>query len=119
MTTALFTTRYVRLSPKKAEVIARTIKKMSPQLALETLVRTREKQANLFSKVIGAAISDAVQNKKMNKDELVFDSIQVTKGPAFKRWTPVARGIAHPIKKRTTHIKIILKEKERKELKET
>ena len=44
----------------------------------------------------------------MNENELIFESIQVTKGPAFKRWNPVARGMAHPIKKRMSHIKIVL-----------
>ncbi|MBI2611314.1 50S ribosomal protein L22 [Candidatus Gottesmanbacteria bacterium] len=109
--TSIFTSKYIRLSPKKAEVFARTIKKMSPQRALETLLLTREKQAVLFSKIIEGAIADAVNNKKLSRDNLIFESIQVTKGPAFKRWNPVARGMAHPIKKRTSHIKIVLGQK--------
>lgn len=117
MTTTIFTTKHVRLSPKKAEVLARTIKKLSPGVALDTLSLTREKQAGLFSKIIASAIANAVTNKKMNRDALVFDSIQVTKGQAFKRWTPVARGMAHPIKKRTSHITIVLKEKIKQESK--
>lgn len=117
MQSVVFTTKYVRLSPKKAEVLARQIQKMSPKHALETLVLTREKQATLFLKILEAAIANAVTNRKLNEDALVFESIQVTKGPAFKRWTAVARGMAHPIKKRTSHIKVVLKEKVSQETK--
>ena len=47
----------------------------------------------------------------MNLQNLVIKEIIINKGPFFKRWQPVSRGMAHPIKKRTSHIKVLIAEK--------
>lgn len=104
------TAKYLGMSPKKARALAESIKKMKPSVALSSLLMAREKDARLFSKAIKGAIADATNNFKLNENSLVFSSIQVGKGPFSKRWQPVARGMAHSIKKRTTHVKIILEE---------
>ena len=91
--------------------MARTLKKIEPDKAVQMLNLTHEKQSVIFAKIIASAVKDAVENEKMNRDLLIFESIQVHKGPAFKRWKPVARGMAHAIKKRTSHVKITLSEK--------
>jgi large subunit ribosomal protein L22 len=103
--------KYLRLSPKKTKFLVAGIKNLTPVDALSRLSITKEKSARLLSKVIKSAISNAVNNSKLSENMLVFASIEVGKGPFSKRWQPVARGMAHQIKKRTTHIKIILEEK--------
>ena len=84
---------------------------MKPQDAVDRLSGGYAKGYILFAKAIKSALSDSVNNYKLDKDSLTFKSLEVGKGPHFKRWQPVARGMAHQIKKRTTHLKIVLEEK--------
>lgn len=109
------TTKYIRMSPKKAKFLADTIRKIAPIDAVTRLTFAKEKGAVLFSKAISQALADATNNYKLNAQDLIFKSLEVNKGPVIKRWQPVARGMAHQIKKRTTHIKIVLEEKKKKE----
>ncbi|OGG15065.1 50S ribosomal protein L22 [Candidatus Gottesmanbacteria bacterium RIFCSPHIGHO2_01_FULL_39_10] len=106
--------RYIRISPKKAKFLANTVKKMNPQDAVERLSAGHQKGYTLFAKAIKSALSDSVNNYKLDKNTLIFKSLEVGKGPHFKRWQPVARGMAHQIKKRTTHLKIVLEEQNSK-----
>ena len=103
--------KYLRASPRKIKPIAEAISHLSPQEALERLKFSPKKGAKLLSKVLRQAIANAVNNKKVKEKDLKILSILVNKGPTFKRWQPVSRGRAHPILKRTCHIKVILKTK--------
>ena len=58
-------------------------------------------------------MSNATNNLKLNSKDLRIKTIEILKGPFYKRWQPVSRGMAHQIKKRTTHIKVILEEKQK------
>ncbi len=104
-------TRYVRVSPKKIKFLIRGIKGMKPKDALTRLTFMKEKTTHILAKAIKTALSDAVNNYKLLEDNLVFVSIETGKGPMLKRWQPVARGMAHQIKKRTSNLKIVLEEK--------
>lgn len=107
------TSRYIRISPKKASFLADSIKKLTPKAAVAVLSLSRDKSSIVLSKAIKQALSDATNNYKLNENNIIFNGIVILKGPFFKRWQPVARGMAHQIKKRTTHIKIILKESDK------
>lgn len=107
---SITTAKYIRISPKKTSFLVASIRKLSPKLALERLAFAKDKESFVVGKIIKSALADATNNLKLNEDKLKFASIQIGKGPVFKRWQPVARGMAHSIKKRTAHIKIILEE---------
>lgn len=108
--------KYIRISPDKARLVANQIKKMSPREAVRVLNNVSKSAAPILQKVIKSAIANAKHNLGLSEESLVFKEIQVQKGPMFKRYQPVARGRAHPILKRTSHIKVILEGEQKKEL---
>lgn len=80
--------------------------------AQEQLAFLDKKSAETVAKLLKSAIANAKHNFKV-KDEadLFIKKITVDSGPAFKRFRPVSRGSAHQIKKKTSHIEIVLAEK--------
>jgi len=104
----------IRSSPQKLRLVVKAIKNLPPLQALDYLKFLNKKACQPLAKTIKQAINNAVYNQKINKDDLRFDKIEVGAGPLLKRWRPVSRGRAHPILKRTSHIKISLKIKEQK-----
>lgn len=103
-------TKYVRISPKKAREITRAIQGMPANEALERLRFIPRKSARLVAKTLKSAIANAENNAEISSDELIIFRALVEEGPALKRFRPAARGSAHPIRKRTSHIRIILAE---------
>ena len=103
-------TKYLRISPKKVKSTARNISGLNTRAALARLLFANTKASRILIKTINSAVANAVNNLKKNSDNLIIRSISVNKGPAFKRWQPVSRGMAHKIKKPTSHIKIVLEE---------
>lgn len=94
--------------------LAKKIVGLNPQDAIDRLEVSMTKKEKLISAALKSALYNAINNHKLDKALLVVKSIEIQKGPFFKRWQPVSRGMAHQIQKRTTHIKIILTEKKRK-----
>ncbi len=105
--------KYLLLSPKKIRVVVALIKKMNPTLAAETLSLVGKSAAEPLRKVILQALANA-RVKGISETSLTFKEIQITEGPRLKRGNPVSRGMWHPIKKRMSHIRIILATKEEK-----
>ncbi len=103
-------TKYLRVSPKKVKSTARNISGLNTTVALEKLLFANTKASRMLTKSIKSAVANAVNNLKKNADNLIIRSISVNKGPVLKRWQPVSRGMAHKIKKPTSHIKIVLEE---------
>ena len=101
-------TKYTRISPKKAREIAREIQGRNAAEALEMLKFIPRKSARLLAKTLHSAISNAENNNNITGDALTIESAIIEEGPAFRRFRPVARGMAHPYKKRTSHIRIVL-----------
>jgi large subunit ribosomal protein L22 len=99
--------KYYWMSPKKIRVMVDVVKKMTPLEAIEKLPFIGKKAAEPLSKVITQAIANA-KNKGLSDKDLVFKEIQINEGPRFKRGRPVSRGQWHPIKKRTSHIRVVL-----------
>jgi large subunit ribosomal protein L22 len=102
--------KFVRISPQKMRSVADGVRKMSPQEALDALQFMNKKGAKPLRKTIKSAIANAAHNFDMDKDNLTFKEINIGEGTTYKRWRPVARGRAHQILKRTSHIKVILEE---------
>lgn len=101
-------TKYARMSPLKVRKVARTIQGLNAAEALEILNNIHRKSARLISKTLKSAISNAENNNNLSSDSLKIVSTIIEEGPAFKRFRPAARGSAHPYKKRTSHIRIVL-----------
>src|SRR3989304_5491438 len=106
----------VRMSPEKVRLVVDQIKKMTPQQAIKILDFVPKKSSLPLKKVITSAIANAKNNFNLSEDSLTFREISVTKGIVFKRFKAVARGRAHPILKRTSHIKVVLEGEQRKEV---
>jgi len=98
--------RQTRISPKKANLIAGTVRGKKVSEALNILKFMPKKGAKLLYKTIHSAASNAVNNFNQVMDELYVTTILVTKGPTYKRSLPISRGRTHPIRKRTAHITV-------------
>jgi large subunit ribosomal protein L22 len=103
----LSTQKYIRTSPRKLRLVVQMIKGLEPTKAIEVLPLSGKRGAYSVAKVIKSAIANAVA-KGENQKDLIFKEIQVGEGPRLKRGRPIARGQWHPIKKRMSHIRIIL-----------
>lgn len=103
-------TKYARMSPKKMREVARVIVGRPATEAKELLRFIPRKSARLIAKTLDSAMANAENNHSLSAESLIVRSAQIDEGPAFRRYQPVARGSAHPIKKRTSHITIILSE---------
>ena len=101
-------TKYARMSPVKVREITRAIQGRNAAEAVEILRFIPRKSARLVSKTLQSAIANAENNNNLSSDTLMIESATVEQGPAFKRFRPVARGSAHPYKKRTSNIRIVL-----------
>jgi large subunit ribosomal protein L22 len=100
------TTKYVRLSPKKARDVAREIQGLPVSAALDILTYTPKKAAFLISKTLRTAIADAENNFELDTNSLVIKEAVIGAGPTLRRFKPRAKGAAGPILRRTSHISI-------------
>jgi large subunit ribosomal protein L22 len=104
--------KYARISSQKARQVTRAITGLPVSQALSVLDFTPKKAAFLVGKVLRSAVANAENNHELDAEELVVRSAVATPGPTLKRIMPRARGSAAPIKKRMTHITVILGAKE-------
>ena len=101
-------TKSVRISAFKAREVTRVIQGLPAADALDMLSFYPKKAARLISKTLNTAIANAEHNNNLRRENLVVKEAVVGEGPTFKRFQPKARGSAGPIRKRTSHIRIIL-----------
>ena len=100
--------RSVRITPKKANLVAGMVRGCTVSEALESLRRTNKKAARILEKVIASAAANAQHNEKQKTEELVIQSIVVNKAQAYNRGVPMARGRVRPIRKFMSHIEVTL-----------
>ena len=110
------TAKYIKISPQKVRLVVDQIKKMTPQHAVTILDHVTKSSAKPLKKVIASAIANAKNNFGQDEQTLKFKSLFVGTGPVSKRYQPVARGRAHAILKRTSHITVILEGEKSKEV---
>jgi large subunit ribosomal protein L22 len=103
--------RKIRISPKKANVVAGLVRGKDVVQALETLKFTPKKAADMFYKVILSAAQNAEKNNDMKRENLKIKEVIVNKGQVWKRFLPSTRGRALPLAKPTTHISVTLEKK--------
>ena len=100
-------TRYVRVSPRKARIVLDGRGKNVVK-AQETLRFTNRAVAEIIEKTLNSAVANAAQKGLTNPDRLVVSACYADEGPTMKRIRPRAKGSASRIRKRTSHITIIV-----------
>lgn len=103
--------RYVRMSPQKVRLVVDLIRGKKLEDAERILAFTRKRAAVAVSKLIKSARANAAQNPRIDEHILYIKEIYVDQGPSLKRWRARAQGRAAPIKKRTSHITVVLDER--------
>jgi large subunit ribosomal protein L22 len=105
-------TKSVKISAFKAREVTREIQGMPVLQALDVVRFSPKKAARFIDKTLRTAIANAENNNRLKVQNLVIKEAVVGEGPTMKRSQPKARGSAGPIRKRTSHIRIILTERE-------
>ena len=103
--------RYVRVSPRKARFVTELVKGKKVEEALNILAFTKKAFAKTLTKLINSAVANAQQNNQMDVDTLMIKRISVDGGPTLKRYMPRAMGRATMIRKRTSHVMVVLDKK--------
>ncbi|PKL36306.1 50S ribosomal protein L22 [Candidatus Peregrinibacteria bacterium HGW-Peregrinibacteria-1] len=111
--------KQIRISPKKANLIASLVRNKSVQEAIDTLEFTPKKTAPILRKLIMSAAANAENNFKQDPAALYVKEIIVTEGPTYKRSLPISKGRVHPVMKRTSHITVKVESKVVEEPKKT
>ena len=100
--------RHSGLSASKARQVLDLIRGQDVDRAAEILIGTERGAADVIGKVLNSAVSNAAHNDQQNPDELYVSACYADEGATAKRWRPRARGRATRIRKRTSHITIIV-----------
>lgn len=104
--------RNVRISPRKVKIVCDLIRGKDVAEANAIIMNTPKAASELLSKLLKSAVANAENNNHMNVDKLYVSEVFVTPGPIMKRIRPMSHGRAFRILKRTSHITVVLKEKE-------
>jgi ribosomal protein L22 len=100
--------RYVRVAPRKARLIANQVRGLHIEQARALLAFSPRGAAQDISKLIESAASNAENNHELIADEMLISEITVDEGPTLRRFRPRAMGRASRINKRTCHIAVAL-----------
>ncbi|MGE5529633.1 MAG: 50S ribosomal protein L22 [Patescibacteria group bacterium] len=104
--------RFVRIAPRKARQVIDLIRGKQVNQALQILEFTPRLAAEVVTKVVKSALANAENNHNLNRDSLVVAEAYVDQGPTMKRMHQRAQGRMALIHKRTSHITVVLREKE-------
>lgn len=104
--------KYIRMAPRKLRLVARAIKGRPVPEARGILEFSQKRAARTMAKVLKSAVANAENNRSLDPAELVVHLAWVDEGPTGKGWIPRARGRASQVKKRTSHVTIVVKERE-------
>lgn len=100
--------RYIRMSPRKVRLVVDLIRGLNVQEAKAQLSFSKKAAAEPVLKLLNSAIANATHNFNMEASDLYVKTITADGGPTLKRWRPRAFGRAGAIRKRTSHINIVL-----------
>ena len=103
--------KYARVGCQKARLVADLVRGKDVSEAVKTLTYLNKKSATMIKKLIESAVANADYKKTMDIDKLYVKSIMVDGGPALKRFMPRAQGRAFGIRKKTSHINVVLEER--------
>ena len=103
--------KYARISPRKVKIVLDLIRGKDTDTAMAILKNTNKSASEYLVKLLGSAIANAVNNFDMDETALYVSECYVCPGPTLKRIMPRAKGSADRILKRTSHVTIVVKEK--------
>lgn len=103
--------KYVRISPRKVNIVLNLIRGKDVKEALAILKFTPKAASEIVTKIVKSAAANAENNHEMNPDNLYIAETYANQGPTLKRFQPHAQGRAFRINKRTSHITVVLKER--------
>lgn len=104
--------RHLRISPRKARLVVDMIRGKNVGEALRILDFTPRKAARMVTKTLKSVIANAENTQSVDVDRLYVKRIAVDEGVTIKRFLPRAHGRATPIRKRTSHITIVVDERQ-------
>ena len=97
-----------RMSPRKVRLVTDLIKGMPVEAAIQQLQFSRKHAARPVMKLLQSAVANAMHNHQADRESLMITSTLVNSGATLHRWMPRAMGRATPIRKRTSHVTIVL-----------
>lgn len=103
--------KYIRISPRKVRPVIDLIRGKKIDEALAVLRYTPNRAAGAITKVVNSAVANAENNLQLSKDDLFVKACYVDEGPSLRRLMPRAQGRADIIRRRTSHITVVVGEK--------
>lgn len=103
--------RYVRMSPMKIDIVLDLIRGKDVNEAFAILQYTPKDAAVLVNKILKSAVSNAENNMNLDRNRLFVAEAHTGQGPTLRRFQPHAQGRAFAIKKRTSHITLVVRER--------
>ncbi len=103
--------RFVRIAPRKAQLVVDLIRGKKVGEAIAILRHTPKAASEVVEKLLNSAIANAEHNNSLDPNNLVISQVYVNQGPTLKRFRPRAMGRASRINKRTSHITLVVSEK--------
>ncbi len=104
--------KYARISPRKVKIVLDLIRNQDADKAMAILKFTPKAACEYLEKLLASAIANAQNNHDMDVSKLYVAECFVDPGPTLKRIRPKDHGRAHRILKRTSHVTLILRERE-------
>ncbi len=108
--------RHLRIAPRKVRLVVGLIRGLNVTEAEQQLMFLNKKSAKDILKLLNSAVANAENNFKLAKKDLKIKEIKVDEGFTLKRWMPRAHGRATMLRKRSSHVTLVL-EGEKKEVK--
>ena len=105
------TAKYVRISPRKVQIVCDLIRGKSVPQATAILMATPKAASEVLIKVLKSAAANAENNHQMDPEKLYVSETYANPGPIIKRMRPRAQGRAYRINKRTSHVTLAVAEK--------
>ena len=106
------TLKFARISSRKAKIVIDLIRGKSVDEALAIVKFTPKASSEIIEKLLKSAIANGENNHGMSHNKMYVAEIYANQGPTMKRIRPAAKGSAVRIRKRTSHITVVLREKE-------
>ncbi len=104
--------RFARISARKVRCVIDTVRGLPVNDALVALRHMSRRASPMIAKVIKSAMANAQQKGTVDVDKLRVAEAYCNEGPSLKRWSPRAQGRVYSIKRRTSHIAVVLREAE-------
>lgn len=104
--------KFIRVSPRRARLVIDQIRGKKVEEALDILKFTPKRSAAIVAKVLRSAIANAESTQSVDVDRLYIKRVAVDEGGMWKRFMPRAQGRATRIRKRLSHVTVVIDERE-------